>query len=131
MKAILAQQTLQTFLLSVYRLLFLDAAAARPLAMLYRYKKVGLASPILGGGGGPPSSVWTRAPTVREIVIGLASFFFACLLFRDPQNPTYEYYANLPKQIIYRWKGLPAGPVKTLLVFGDSVSACAEHLAGS
>lgn len=91
--------------------------------MLYRYKKVGLASPILGGGGGPPSSVWTRAPTVREIVIGLASFFFACLLFRDPQNPTYEYYANLPKQIIYRWKGLPAGPVKTLLVFGDSVSA--------
>lgn len=80
-------------------------------------------APLFQGAAGAarPSSSWTRPPSIREIIIALASFIFAVLLFRDSESATYQYYTNLPKQIIYKWKGLPSGPVKTILVFGDSV----------
>lgn len=70
-----------------------------------------------------PTSFKTRFVkplTLREGLIGITSFVLALLLFNSVDLSDYR-YEDIHRQIIYRFKGVDVGPVKTLLVFGDSV----------
>lgn len=82
----------------------------------------GTASPIFRSATPSFKTRFVKPLTLREGLIGITSFVLALLLFNSVDLSDYR-YEDLHRQVIYRFKGVDVGPVKTLLVFGDSVRA--------